>query len=142
MQRRNVEIVLLIFMYSPILLSHFEHPRHTGHLDNPSAIGIAGTPGNGPFMVLFLSAAGGRFTDAAYQTYGCAPAIAAGSLLCDWLIGRSLEECRALTEPQLAEMLGGLPVHKRHCSALAVAALQCALIRLTGGECDPSSLAE
>ena len=50
--------------------------------------------------------------------------IAAGSFLCTVLPGeRLIEAAERWTEVAIHEALGGLPDHKRHCSALAATAL-------------------
>ena len=116
--------------YSEVVVAHFNQPRHAGRMENPDALGLAGTPGAGPFMALYLRCSGGSVADAAYQTFGCAPAVAAGSVLTDWLIGRPLEDCHAMDESALERLLGGLPEHKRFCAAIAVAALRAALSRV------------
>jgi NifU-like protein involved in Fe-S cluster formation len=93
-------------------------------MERPDAIGVAGVPAQGPFLVLYLRLEGDRIADASFQTHGCAPSIAAGSLLCTELPGQRLADATARwTEVAIHEALGGLPQHKRHCSALAAEAL-------------------
>ena len=113
--------------YADIVLDHFHAPRNCQVMVAPDAIGVAGEPGHGNFMVLYLRVVGGRISEASFQTHGCCPSIAAGSLLTERLVGSTLEEARAWTEPRINEALGRLPMHKRHCSALAAAALVKAL---------------
>ena len=48
-------------------------------------------------------------------TYGCGPTIAAGSMLTEMIVGRTIEECRELTAEQLIEALDGMPPDKLHC---------------------------
>jgi nitrogen fixation NifU-like protein len=93
-------------------------------MERPDRIGVAGVPAQGPFVVLYLRLEGTAIVDASFQTHGCAPSIAAGSLLCTELPGLSLVEAtERWTEVAIHEALGGLPPHKRHCSALASEAL-------------------
>ncbi len=113
--------------YSDALLRHFYKPTNNHVLRDADAVGVAGNPGNGPFMVLYLRLDGDRITEAAFQTHGCAPSIAAGSVLTSSLPGATLTEALArFTEDQIDAALGGVPVHKRHCPALAAAALRAA----------------
>ena len=114
-------------MYSATVLDHFHNARNVGALEAPDAVGVAGEPGRGNYLVLHLRLAGERITACGFQTFGCAPAIAAGSLLTELIKGRTVAEALALTPRQLEEALGGLPLGRRHCAALAVAALQEAL---------------
>jgi nitrogen fixation protein NifU and related proteins len=96
-------------------------------MEHPDLTGMAGTPGSGPFMILCLRVADGRITESKFQTYGCGPAIAAGSVLTEIIVGRTIEECRELTAEQLIEALDGVPPDKLHCPALAIAALKHAI---------------
>ena len=113
--------------YSEIVLEHFHAPRNGYRMKEPSVTGIAGTPERGPFMLLYLRVEGERIEDASYQTYGCGPAIAAGSLITERLQGSARDEAALWSEKEINEALGGLPPAKRHCSALAASALKDAL---------------
>jgi nitrogen fixation NifU-like protein len=80
-------------------------------------------------MILYLKVQGDRITAAKYHTVGCGPTIASGSMLTELIIGKPIDECRALTVENLIEALDGVPPDKLHCPALAIAALQDALTR-------------
>jgi nitrogen fixation NifU-like protein len=113
--------------YSEIVLDHFYRPRNQSVMEGADVKGVAGDPERGNFMVLFLKLAGTSIEKASFQTHGCAPSIAAGSLLSERLCGSTLQAARSWTEERINETLGGLPPHKRYCSALAAAALASAL---------------
>ena len=113
--------------YSETLMEHFASPRNVGRLDGADRIGRAGTPGRGPFMVLYLRLSGGIVTDARYQSHGCGATIASGSVLTELILGRTVQVCRALSSEVVREALDGVPPDKLHCPALAVAALRSAL---------------
>jgi nitrogen fixation NifU-like protein len=108
-------------------MEHFNAPRNSGALEQPDRVGRAGTPGQGPFMILYLKLDDGRVARAGYQTFGCGASIAAGSLLTETIVGREIRECLALTSEQLSDAMGGFPPDKAHCPILAVAALRDAL---------------
>ena len=59
--------------YSETLTEHATAPRNGGVLQNPDLTGHAGSPGRGPFMVLFLKLEQDQVVAAKYQTYGCGP---------------------------------------------------------------------
>ncbi len=111
----------------PQVMDHFFHPRNCFRMEAPSVVGKAGEPGNGPFMLIFLRVEGEQIRDASYQTYGCGPAIAAGSVVTERLKGAVRDEAALWGEKDVNEALGGLPASKRHCSALAASALKDAL---------------
>jgi NifU-like protein involved in Fe-S cluster formation len=108
-------------------MEHFYTPRNHFRLANADVIGTAGDPARGEFMQIFLRFAHGRIAEASFQTIGCCPAIAAGSLLTERLRGATQEESEYWTESAVNDALGGLPVEKRFCSALAAIALKDAL---------------
>lgn len=64
---------------------------------------------------------------AQYQTYGCGPTIASGSMLTELIVERSIAECRKLSVRDLIEALDGVPPDKLHCPALAIGARKGAL---------------
>jgi NifU-like protein involved in Fe-S cluster formation len=88
---------------------------------------VAGAPNRGPFLILDLLIRGDIISDARFQTYGCGPAIACGSMLTVLIIGRSIAEARSLSAAHLVKALDGLPDDKRHCADLAISALRDAL---------------
>jgi nitrogen fixation protein NifU and related proteins len=113
--------------FSEILMDHFNSPRNSGRIEAPDRVGIAGTPGRGPYVALYLRLAGDVISEARFQTHGCGVSIACGSMLTEMIIGREADECLALTPERLSQALNGVPGTKLHCPALAVAALKNAL---------------
>ncbi len=114
-------------MYSDTVMDHFYNPRNAGRMVDPTVIGRAGKVGRGNFMLLYLKINVDKITQAMFQTYGCCPAIAAGSLLTERLEGLNLNEAIEWTSQMITDALGGLPKHKKHCSQLAADALSDAL---------------
>ena len=110
--------------FSETLTEHVMAPRNAGVMEDPDLTGHAGTPGRGAFLILFLKVQDDRIAAAKYQTYGCGPTIAAGSMLTELIVGRTIAECRELTTDDLIAALDGVPPDKLHCPALAIGALQ------------------
>ena len=117
-------------MYTPTTADHFHHPRHAGPLADADAVGRNGTAGHGPYMVLYLRVESERIAQAGFQTYGCPAAIASGSWLSEWLIGKSLQAATEIVPAVIDAGLGGLPLGKEHCPPLAIGALRDALAQL------------
>jgi len=86
--------------------------------------GTAGVQGQGPYLYLYVKLDGDRVANASYQTYSCPNAIACGSWVTRWMEGRSPDVLAQLTADDLERVLGGLPLGKQHCAAMAVTALQ------------------
>jgi nitrogen fixation NifU-like protein len=122
-------------MFSQTVMEHFLGPRNVGELAHPSGEGWAGSPEAGRYMCLQVHLQGDSILEARYRTYGCAPAIAAGSLLTEWLRGRTVPEARALSAAELVAMLGGLPPERLFCADLALEALHDALDEAAREEC-------
>jgi nitrogen fixation NifU-like protein len=113
--------------YSEVLMDHFSSPRNMGAMEGADQVGHAGTPGRGPFLILYLRMDGDVVARATFQTHGCGPTIASGSVLTELIVGRRASECLSLTVEDLIEALDGVPPEKRHSPTLAIAALGQAL---------------
>ena len=116
-----------VAMYSAVAQEHFHNQRRVGPLEGATRKGTAGTPGEGPYVVLWLRIEDEVVQEAAYRTFGCPAAIAAASMVCEMAEGQTVGEARGLTEAAIVAALNGLPEGKEHCPPLAVAALRDAL---------------
>ncbi len=116
-----------VVMYSPQVLDHFEHPRHVGDLENPTASAELSNPACGDVLRLSLRVVDGRVAQVRYKAKGCVPAIACGSALTELIGGRTIDEARALRRDQLVKYIGGLPSASLHASHLAMDALAAVL---------------
>jgi NifU-like protein involved in Fe-S cluster formation len=114
-------------MYSDTIMDHFHNPRNAGKLPTCNAKGVAGDPSAGPFMIFYLEIHSRIVKQASFETYGCPPAIAAGSYLTEFVKGKSIEELSLMDSQKLSELLGGIPLGKEHCPQIAVAGLKAAL---------------
>lgn len=114
-------------MYSQTVLDHFGNPRNVGCPEGATVIGLVGDPSAGPFMRLFLQVDSGKIARAGFETYGCVASIASGSLLTEWLRGKSVDEAHGFSGRTLLKLLGGLPLGKEHCAFTAIEALAKAL---------------
>lgn len=104
-------------------------PQHTERLAGADSVGQHGTPGHGPFLVVYLKIEADTVTAASCRTYGCPAAIACGSKLAAWVRGKTLADAWGLTPGMLRSMFADYPPGKRHCSKVAVSALRDAIKR-------------
>ena len=114
-------------MYSQVASEHFHQLRRVGPLEGATHTGTAGTPGEGPYVVLWVRVEGEIICAAAYKTFGCPAAIASASVLAELVEGKRVAEALAIDEGALTQALGGLPEGKDHCPRLAIEALGQAL---------------
>ena len=118
------------------LLDHYENPRNLGDLDDPDAVAIVHNPACGDMLRLAVRYADGRIVDARFKGYGCAAAIAAGSVATELLIGTSLHEASSLSDGDITAVLGALPPMKVHAVVLARETIATVVEQLKSGESD------
>ncbi|MEO5333540.1 MAG: Fe-S cluster assembly scaffold IscU [Magnetococcus sp. YQC-5] len=116
--------------YNEKVLDHYENPRNVGSLDKQDAsvgTGMVGAPACGDVMKLQIRVnEEGIIDDAKFKTFGCGSAIAASSLVTEWVKGKSIDEALAIKNKDIAEELA-LPPVKIHCSVLAEDAIKSAV---------------
>ena len=116
--------------YSEKVIDHYENPRNVGSFDNSDenvGSGMVGAPACGDVMKLQIKVNNeGIIEDARFKTYGCGSAIASGSLVTEWVKGKSLDEAQAIKNTDIADELE-LPPVKIHCSILAEDAIKAAI---------------
>lgn len=113
--------------YTEKVMDHYRNPRNVGKIDNPDAVGLAGSLACGDQLKIYLKIENGIVTDAKFQTFGCGSAVASSSILTEMIIGKPVEEVRKITNKDIADQLGGLPPEKMHCSVMGYEALEDAL---------------
>jgi len=116
--------------YSPEVREHFRRPRRAGAFA-PQAPGVgrgrAGRLDDGVVLQIELRhGEDGRIADARFKAYGPPEAIACGSWLSEWVVGRRLDEVAALRATELARCLALAP-EKMGCALIAEDALRAGL---------------
>jgi nitrogen fixation protein NifU and related proteins len=114
-------------MYSETVMDHFNNPRNAGVIEDADGIGEVGNPVCGDMMTFYIKVKDNRLADVKFQTFGCVAAIAVSSMVSEMAKGKDLDEAKKITNKQVAEILGGLPPNKLHCSNLGAEALNLAI---------------
>ena len=114
-------------LYSDKVMDHFLKPRNLGVVENADGVGEVGNAKCGDIMKMYLKIDDDIITDAKFETFGCASAIASSSMATELIKGQRVEDAMQLTNKAVAEALDGLPAYKMHCSVLAEEAIQAAL---------------
>ena len=107
-------------MHSETLLEHFRNPRNVGQLEPPAITVDVSNPACGDMLRLSARFADGHATEARYQVRGCTASIAAGSVLTEWMMGKSPDELVKLTADIIELALGGLEPASKHAAVLCV----------------------
>jgi nitrogen fixation NifU-like protein len=114
-------------MYSETVMDHFNNPRNTGAMEDADGVGEVGNPVCGDMMTFYIKVQDDRLVDVKFQTFGCVAAIAVSSMVSEMAKGKKLAEAKKITNKAVAEVLGGLPQNKLHCSNLGADALKLAI---------------
>ena len=114
-------------MYSPIVMDHFSNPRNAGVMADADGVGEVGNPACGDMMTFYIKVKDDTIVDVKFQTFGCVAAIAVSSMVSEMAKGKKLREALKISNKQVAEILGGLPQNKLHCSNLGADALALAI---------------
>jgi len=93
-------------LYREAILDYYKHPRHKGHLDNPDIQYHDHNPFCGDEITVELKVENGVVVDAAFDGHGCAISQATASMLMEEIIGKPLEDLKALDKEFILEMLG------------------------------------
>lgn len=113
--------------YSETLMDHFRNPRNVGVIEDADGIGKLSSDVCGDIMHLYIKVDNHKITDAKFTTFGCAAAVASGSMLTEMIMGLTIEEAAKITKKDVADNLDGVPEPKMHCSLLAADCLNLAL---------------
>lgn len=117
--------------YDDKVIDHYENPRNVGsfakEVDNVGT-GLVGAPACGDVMKLQIQVNPETrvVEDTKFKTFGCGSAIASSSLATEWIKGKTVEECLAIKNTDIAKHLS-LPPVKLHCSMLAEDAVKAAI---------------
>ena len=116
--------------YDEKLIDHYENPRNVGTLDKADetvGTGLVGAPACGDVMRLQIKVNDeGVIEDAKFKTFGCGSAIAASSLVTEWVKNKTIEQAQKISNKDIVEELS-LPPVKVHCSVLAEDAIKAAI---------------
>ena len=114
-------------VFSDRVQDHVVNPRNRGEMPDADRVGLAGVPGDGPFVKIWLKTEENRILKASYDTNGCPSSIGCSSGLCELAKGREMEKMTLLEPRELELFLGGLPEGKGYYAVLAIQALRDAM---------------
>ena len=116
--------------YHQNVIDHFNNPRNVGSFpkdDKNVGTGLVGAPACGDVLKLQIKVdpETGEITESKFLAFGCGSAIAASSVVSEWVKGQNVNTLN-ITNKEIASHLK-LPPVKLHCSMLAEDALKSAI---------------
>jgi nitrogen fixation NifU-like protein len=94
-------------LYREVIIEHYKNPSYRGELD-PHDISFADdNPLCGDHIQIDLRVADdGKITEARFDGHGCAISQASADLLIESIIGKSLEDVKAMKKQDILDLLG------------------------------------
>jgi nitrogen fixation NifU-like protein len=93
-------------LYRDIIIDHYRHPRHRGHLDTPTASHEGLNPLCGDEVTVEVLVSDGELADVAYVGSGCSISQSSASMMTEAVAGKSLDETHRLIDDFTAMMRG------------------------------------
>ncbi|TVR13930.1 MAG: hypothetical protein EA401_05620 [Planctomycetota bacterium] len=114
------------------LYDHAQRPRNMGRMLDAHGTGNVGSIVSGRAMRWFLTMEGEHVAASKFQVFACQEQVAAASILSEWVVGKTVEECLQVRHDDLAASLGGLDRDQFPPQLWAVEALHDALAHISG----------
>ena len=108
-------------IYKDIILDYYRNPRNFGDLPNPDVRAKDSNPLCGDIIEMQLKIKDGKIEDVRFKGKGCAISQASASMLTETIIGKTLDEVKAMNKTDILNLLGIDPGPTR---------IKCALLSL------------
>ena len=93
-------------LYAEEIIDHYKHPRHFGHLADPTLTYHDSNPFCGDEITLELKIENDKVVDVAFSGHGCAISRAAASMMTEEIIGKPLAELKEWSKDEVLDLLG------------------------------------
>ena len=121
----------MIKLYREHILDHYRHPRNQGTLDDADISSEMDNPVCGDVVRLDVRLKDGRVSDARFSGHGCVISMASASMLTEEILGKTVEDLKALQDGDMFDMMGiTLGPVRAKCGLLPLRVLQEGLSRL------------
>jgi nitrogen fixation NifU-like protein len=121
-------------MYREVILDHYKHPRNRGTLDPHDFSYEDENPLCGDKLRIDVRLdAGRRVREVAFSGRGCAISQASASMLTEAIVGKTLDEVKALSRDDILDLLGiELGPVRLKCALLSLKVLKAGAYGLEG----------
>jgi nitrogen fixation NifU-like protein len=101
-------------LYQEIILDHYKNPRHFARLTEAEALVDEENPTCGDQILLTAELEDGRISDIKYEARGCAISVASSSMMSEALIGKTVDEAKAIVSSFVNVMKGEGALGEEH----------------------------
>ncbi|PIR55526.1 SUF system NifU family Fe-S cluster assembly protein [Candidatus Peregrinibacteria bacterium CG10_big_fil_rev_8_21_14_0_10_36_19] len=116
-------------LYSEIILDYYKNPRNKGPLKDANAYSEEYNPSCGDKISIQLKIEDNKITKANFDGIGCAISQATTSMLTEEIIGKTIEEIKAMDTPDIINMLGiEISPGRIKCALLGLSTIKKAII--------------
>lgn len=93
-------------LYSKELLHYYKNPEHKGKLEDKNCSSKESNLSCGDSLVIEMKIENNIVKDAKYNGVGCIVSMASAEILCDYIIGKNISECKTITSDSYLKLMG------------------------------------
>lgn len=110
---------------SEIILEHYRNPHNHGKIENPTSTILEFNPVCGDTVQITMLIEDEKIKDIKFLGRGCSISQASTSMLTDYVMGKTIEEVKALTKEQVLSFVGlSLGPSREKCALLPFDAIR------------------
>lgn len=114
--------------YSRYIIERFQNPVNAGGMHGANAIGEARNEGCQDLTRLYLKIDDNNVIEnARFKTFGCCASIVSADITCDLVKGKTIDEALKITNADVINVMGEVPLNKIPCSIMAEESIRLAI---------------
>lgn len=114
--------------YSRYIMERFQNPVNAGGMHGANAIGEAKNEGCQDMTRLYLKIDDNNVIEnARFKTFGCCASIVSADITCDLVKGKTIDEALKITNADVINVMGEVPLNKIPCSIMAEESIRLAI---------------
>lgn len=114
--------------YSRYIIERFQNPVNAGGMHGANAIGEAKNEGCQDITRLYLKIDDNNVIEnARFKTFGCCASIVSADITCDLVKGKTIDEALKITNADVINVMGEVPLNKIPCSIMAEESIRLAI---------------
>lgn len=115
-------------MYNQKIIDTFANAKNAGVLRGANGVGTATDSICGDMIRIYLNIQNEKVIESKFKAFGCVATIASASILSSLVLGKTIDQIQQLTDMDINNTLGQLPMDKQYCAILCIEAVNNALL--------------